>query len=68
MAVRVLLGNADGQNWWCVCFPNVCLGSAAENVDSVLDSNGRRIVKNGQKFKIKFKVVEIYESIKAKLK
>ena len=68
MAVRVLLGNADGQNWWCVCFPNVCLGSAAENVDSVLDGNGRRIVKNGQKFKIKFKVVEIYEKIKTKLK
>ena len=68
MAVRVLLGDAKGQNWWCVCFPNVCMGSVAKEVDTVLDSNGERVVKNGQKFKVKFKIVEIYEQIKAKLR
>jgi len=68
MAVRVLLGDAEGQNWWCVCFPNVCMGSAAKEVDTVLDSNGQRVVKNGQRFKVKFKIVEIYEQIKAKLR
>ncbi len=68
MAVRVLLGDAKGQNWWCVCFPNVCMGSAAKEVDTVLDSNGQRVVKNGQRFKVKFKIVEIYEQIKAKFR
>ena len=68
MAVRVLLGEAKGQNWWCVCFPNICMGSVAKEINTVLDSNGQRIVKNGQKLKIKFKVVEIYEKIKTKLK
>jgi len=68
MAVRVLLGKAEGQNWWCVCFPNICMGSAAKEIDRVLDSDSKKIVKSGQKFKVKFKVVEIYEKIKTKLK
>ncbi len=69
MAVRVLLGEGEGQNWWCVCFPNLCLGSAAQKDDSEqFDENSRRIVKGGEKYKVKFKVVEIYEKIKNKLK
>ena len=68
MAVRVLLGKAEGQNWWCVCFPNICMGSAAKEIDGVLDSDSKKIVKSGQKFKVKFKIVEIYEKIKTKLK
>ena len=68
LAVQVLLGEGQGQNWWCVCFPNICLGSAAGKVDDALDKSGQAVVKGGQKFKVKFKIVEIYEMVKAKLK
>ena len=27
-ALRVNIGQADGQNWWCILFPRLCTGSA----------------------------------------
>ena len=27
-ALRVVLGNGEGQNWWCVLFPQLCLSLA----------------------------------------
>ena len=29
-ALRVILGEGAGQNWWCVMFPPMCLPSASE--------------------------------------
>lgn len=29
-AVRILLGNAQGKNWWCVMFPPLCIVEAQE--------------------------------------
>lgn len=29
-AIRVELGQAQGQNWWCVLFPQLCLPAATE--------------------------------------
>ena len=30
-SLRVMIGEADGQNWWCVLFPPLCLSLAAES-------------------------------------
>ncbi len=66
MAVRILLGEAKGKNWWCVCFPNMCLPAASERekINSVLDSESSKIVTESQNFKIKLKIVEVYEDLK----
>ena len=47
-AYRILIGNASGQNWWCVMFPPLCFvdvtkGEVAYNetekrMNEVLDS------------------------------
>lgn len=29
-ALKIVLGNGEGRNWWCVLFPSVCLPAAAE--------------------------------------
>lgn len=29
-SVRVVLGDGEGQNWWCVLFPPLCLSAALE--------------------------------------
>lgn len=31
-ALRVVIGEGAGQNWWCVAFPPLCLGAASETV------------------------------------
>lgn len=39
-AVRVLIGNAKGQNWWCVMFPPLCFIDAKNaSTDSQTDEN-----------------------------
>lgn len=32
-ALRVVIGEGEGRNWWCVAFPPLCLGAASETVD-----------------------------------
>ncbi len=69
-AVKVIIGEGEGQNWWCVMFPPMCLPAAnAEcEIDDVLNSHENNIVSNGQKYKIKFKIIEICEEIIKKYK
>ncbi|MGN0114561.1 MAG: stage II sporulation protein R [Acutalibacteraceae bacterium] len=66
-AVRVIIGNGNGHNWWCVMYPSLCLPAACDNYDTALDENERDIVENYPKYEIKFKSVEIFEWLKSKL-
>ncbi|MBR4282757.1 MAG: stage II sporulation protein R [Clostridia bacterium] len=70
-ALRVVIGKGEGKNWWCVMFPFLCIPSAEEKATSslsnTLDKEGVDLVCNGEKYKIKFKTVEIYEWIKSKI-
>ena len=69
-AVKVIIGEGKGQNWWCVMFPPMCLPAAnAEcKIDDVLNSEESNIISNGKKYKIKFKIVEICEELIKKYK
>ncbi|MBQ8552413.1 MAG: stage II sporulation protein R [Clostridia bacterium] len=29
-SLRVLIGEAEGQNWWCVLFPKLCIGAETD--------------------------------------
>jgi stage II sporulation protein R len=65
-AVRVILGEGSGQNWWCVMFPPLCLPAAerkqpAVSLDAVLTSGQLRLVKSNPKYEIRFKIVELWE-------
>lgn len=61
-ALRILIGNANGKNWWCVMFPALCLGAAAAGakIEDVLDTQETAIVKNVSKYQVKFKLVECF--------
>ena len=49
-ALRIILGEGQGQNWWCVIFPNLCL----IDVDSEdASSSDRLIIKSKIKEKIR---------------
>ena len=71
-ALKVILGNGDGKNWWCVMFPPLCV-PAANGVDinkstaDYLSEGGNKIVNGGEKYIIKFKILEIYENFRSKL-
>ena len=65
-AVRVLIGEAKGKNWWCVMFPPVCVPAAMANssIGDVLDEDETNIVENPNSYEIRFKSVEVFEKTK----
>lgn len=64
-AVKVIIGEGEGQNWWCVMFPPMCLPAAdAEcEISDVLTEDETKIVTETEKYKFKFKIVELLEEI-----
>lgn len=60
------LGEAKGHNWWCIVFPSVCLSACTESMNDYLNEDEMKLVSNT--YSPKFKVVEIYESAKEKIK
>lgn len=61
-ALRVVIGDGKGRNWWCVMFPPMCLPAAEGHaeLEKVLDSGEIDMLGCGEKYILEFKVVEIY--------
>ncbi len=45
-ALRVVLGNGEGQNWWCVMFPPLCFVDVATSGEGVPDATAKTRVKS----------------------
>lgn len=68
MALRLTVGEGKGKNWWCVMFPPLCLPAAKQEVQSFSEKEQEILSVTEPQYEIKFKVVEIWENIKNKLK
>lgn len=60
-SLRVILGNGEGHNWWCVVFPPLCVSAAEqqEALDAMSDDT-RGIVAESDGYQIKFRIVELW--------
>lgn len=70
LSLKVVLGEGNGKNWWCVMFPPLCIPAAdgvegdKEKTAEYLSPSGEDIVNGGKKYIVKFKLLEIFEDIK----
>ncbi len=68
-SLRVLIGEASGQNWWCVLYPPLCTTAAEEREEAFVAAGftGEQyeaITESKNKsYKIKFKIVEIIKEL-----
>lgn len=65
-ALRVIIGEGAGHNWWCVMFPPLCISAASDSeaqLEDVLNSEQMDLVE-GTGYEAKFKCVELYEELK----
>ncbi len=73
-SLRIQIGEAEGQNWWCMIFPTLCVGAKPEDVyisvsDEELVAAGltpsqvRIITGNTPDVKIKFRLLEFFGGI-----
>jgi stage II sporulation protein R len=58
------LGESSGKNWWCVIFPEMCLPAANADLSETVSRGGTEIAEHSNRYKMRFKTVEIYEEIK----
>lgn len=71
--LQIKLGNAKGENWWCILFPPMCLINSStcqleENSDELLSSNLSnetiQIIQSSEpKYKFKFKIIDLLNSL-----
>ena len=59
-AVRITIGEGAGQNWWCVMYPPLCVGAATDRKEatSLFSDSQQNLVQGGDRYVVKFKVVE----------
>ncbi|MBE6758004.1 MAG: stage II sporulation protein R [Ruminococcaceae bacterium] len=59
-ALRVVIGDGAGRNWWCVVFPPLCVSSAVKptRLEDVLDEEACDVVENAPRYEVRFKMVE----------
>lgn len=68
LSLQVLIGEAAGQNWWCVLFPPLCLDAASSTNDDAFISVGLtpdqyKIITNTDEpvYQARFKLLEVIE-------
>ena len=74
-ALKVEIGNANGQNWWCVMFPPLCFvdistgivpEDSKETIKDSLHTEEYNLINSAQTadVKFKFKLLEFFQNIK----
>ena len=53
------LGDADGQNWWCVMYPPLCVGASVEDAAVSYSGEELRLIR-GEGVRVKFKALELF--------
>ena len=77
MSLRVCIGDAEGQNWWCVLFPPLCLSAASADdtqsneeafVSVGLTGEQYRVITRTDdvKYRIRFKILETVQDLLGK--
>ena len=60
-AVRILIGEAKGHNWWCVMYPPLCLPAACEP-EECFDAETTDLLREPEQYEVKLKCVELWDS------
>ena len=70
LALRVHIGAAEGHNWWCVVFPNLCLPAVSERAleASTLTPGQISLLQEEEtSYVFRFKALELWQSLKHRL-
>lgn len=70
-ALRIIIGEGEGHNWWCVMFPALCL-PAVTDTDEVLEeamesgtltAEEIALIQNPENYEVRFYFVEIFRKL-----
>lgn len=66
-ALRITIGKAEGRNWWCVLYPQLCLSAAVpqEELEAYFTPEEVEMLEQPQRYEIRWKTAEWMEKLKA---
>lgn len=66
-SLRVVIGEGNGHNWWCVLFPPLCTKAAEKQdfIDAGISAEGYRMITDSgkTKYRVRFRILEIISDI-----
>lgn len=65
-ALRIIVGDGKGRNWWCVVFPPLCMGSVSEvtqEVGGFTSGQVSLITGESEGYVVKFRVLELWNRL-----
>ena len=72
-ALRIEIGQAAGNNWWCVLFPPLCFVDVSSGIvpdeskeiikENLSDEEYSLITDDSNEVKFKFKIVEFFQNV-----
>ena len=76
-ALKIEIGNANGENWWCVMFPPLCFVDVTSGIvpqvsketikNNLSDEEYKLLSENNNSINFTFKIVEMFQNISIKL-
>lgn len=71
-AVRVVIGEGEGRNWWCVLFPPLCRGVCQEELERYAREGGLTdeeigLICGEEEYRIRFRVIDLWNRLLHKL-
>ena len=65
-ALKIIIGEGKGKNWWCVMFPSLCLPTfiKRDKLSDVLNEDEIRLIEKNPKYEIRFWIVEKIQKLK----
>lgn len=69
-ALRVIIGDGEGQNWWCVVFPTLCVSAASTWEDTAvsggLTEDDVALMRGEEEgYVLRFKCLELWDRLRA---
>lgn len=64
-SLRIVIGEGEGHNWWCVLFPTLCTGFsyADDSVPVGFTSAEYKLITENGRYRVKLRVLEILENL-----
>ena len=70
-ALRLVIGEGAGQNWWCVVFPPLCTAAACEFDETALaaglSEEDIALITESEGYVMKFRTMELWQQLRQKI-
>ena len=70
-ALRLVIGEGEGQNWWCVVFPPLCTAAACEFEKTALAAGlteeDLSLITESEGYVLKFRTMELWQQLRQRI-